>query len=171
LWQDFKGGAMLNLNPYQQGDKMDIPTIAAILGSIKSATDIAKLLKETDVSLKKAEVKLKLADLISTLADAKIEIAEVQDLLREKDTKIRELEEALAVKAKLAYEAPYYWLVQGGEKDGPFCQQCHDAGGKFIRLHKRGVKGGWECKTCGKHFYEKKYEDRIKSIDYSDTFR
>jgi len=142
---------------------MDIPTIAAILGSIKSATksatDIAKLLKETDLSLKKAEVKLKLADLISTLADAKIEIAEVQDLLREKDTKIRELEEFLAVKAKLAYEAPYYWMVKGDKKDGPFCQQCYDATGKLIRLQHRGVAGSWACRTCNKIFEDKDYRD------------
>jgi hypothetical protein len=37
---------------------MDIPTIAAVLTSIKSATDIAKLLKEINLSLEIAEVKL-----------------------------------------------------------------------------------------------------------------
>jgi hypothetical protein len=135
---------------------MDIPTIAAVLTSIKSATEIARLLKETDLSLEKAEVKLKLADLIGTLADAKMEIAEVQDLVRDKDTKIRELEEALAVKEKLAYEAPYYWSVQGDKKDGPFCQQCYDAGRKLIRLQQRGV-GGWVCMTCDKYFEDKNY--------------
>ena len=139
---------------------MDIPTIAAVLGSIKSATDIAKLLKETDLSLEKAEVKLKLADLISTLADAKMEIAEVQDHLREKDTKIRELEEALAVKEKLAYEAPYYWSVQGDKKDGPFCQQCKDSNNKLIRLQSRGT-GGWHCRTCDKVFYDKNHQPRL----------
>jgi hypothetical protein len=141
---------------------MDIPTIAAVLTSIKSATDIAKLLKDTDLSLEKAEVKLKLADLIGTLADAKMEIAEVQDLLREKDSKIRELEEALTVKGKLDYEAPYYWLKDGDKKFGPFCQQCKDADGKLIRLQKRRVQGGWECKTCGKHFDDKNYREYVQ---------
>jgi hypothetical protein len=140
---------------------MDIPTIAAVLTSIKSATDIAKLLKDTDLSLEKAEVKLKLSDLYGTLADAKMQIADVQDLLREKDTKIRELEESLAVKAKLAYEAPYYWSVQGDKKDGPFCQQCYDAGGKLIRLQ-QGVVGSWSCKTCGKSFFDKNYREFVQ---------
>ena len=140
---------------------MDISTIAAVLGSIKSATDIAKLLMEADLCLEKAKVKLKLADLINTLADAKIEIAGVQDLLREKDTKIRELEEALAVKAKLAYEAPYYWLVKGKKKDGPFCQQCYDATRKLIRLQSRERAGSWECKTCGKLFEYKTYREIV----------
>lgn len=139
---------------------MDIPTIAAVLTSIKSATDIAKLLKETDLSLEKAEVRLKLADLIGTLADAKMEIADVQDLLREKDTKIRELEEALKVKATLKYEAPYYWLIQSGEKDGPFCQQCYDNEGKVIRLQ-GGGNGIWHCKTCKQIFNDKTYRSPI----------
>jgi len=44
-----------------------------------------KLLRETDVSLEKAETKLKLAELVGALADAKLELAEVQNLLLEKD--------------------------------------------------------------------------------------
>lgn len=136
---------------------MDIPTIAAVISSIKSATDIAKLLKETDLSLEKAEVKLKLSDLYSALADAKMQIADIQDLLREKDSKIRELEEALTVNASLEYEAPYYWCVRDGKKDGPFCQQCKDADGKLVRLQERGVQGGWHCKTCDKIFNDKTY--------------
>jgi hypothetical protein len=139
---------------------MDIPTIAAVLTSIKSATDIAKLLKDTDLSLEKAEVKLKLSDLYATLADAKMQIADVQDLLREKDTKIRELEEALSIKANLVYEAPYYWHIQGDKKDGPLCQQCKDSEGKLIRLQSRG-NGSWHCRTCDKIFHDKTYQPRI----------
>ena len=141
---------------------MDIPTIAAVLTSIKSATDIAKLLKETNLSLEIAEVKLKLADLISTLADAKMEIAGVQDLLREKDTKIHKLEKALlAVKENLVYDAPFYWHVQGDMRDGPFCQQCYDADVKLIRLQSRERAGSWECKTCGKLFEDKNYRELV----------
>jgi hypothetical protein len=92
-----------------------------------------------------------------------MEIAEVQDLLREKDTKIRELEEALAVKGSLEYEAPYYWLAHEDKKDGPFCQQCKDADGKLIRLQQRRVRGGWECKTCDKHFNDKNYREPVHS--------
>jgi ribosomal protein L37AE/L43A len=147
---------------------MDIPTIAAVLTSIKSATEIAKLLKETDLSLEKAEVKLKLADLISTLADAKMEIAGVQDLLREKETKIRELEEVLALRADLEYEAPYYWRINEGKKDGPFCQQCYDADDKLIRLQEKRTKGAWDCKRCGKHFYDEQHK---KTNATNETFR
>ena len=39
----------------------DIATIGAFLTSIKTATEIAKALREVDVSLEKAETKLKIA--------------------------------------------------------------------------------------------------------------
>ena len=48
----------------------DIATIAAALGSLKTATDIAKLIKDSGSSLEQAEVKLQIAELISSLAEA-----------------------------------------------------------------------------------------------------
>ncbi len=58
----------------------DFTAIASILGSVKTATEIAKLLKNTDLSFEQAEMKLKLADIISALADARIEISEIQSV-------------------------------------------------------------------------------------------
>jgi hypothetical protein len=60
---------------------MVISDISAILTSVKTATDIAKLLKASDVSLEKAETKLKLADLIGALADVKMQLADVRESL------------------------------------------------------------------------------------------
>lgn len=126
---------------------MDITSISAALGSIKTATDIAKLIKESDVSLEKAESKLKLADLISALADAKIQIADIQQVIIEKDAEIRTATEQLAVKEKLQWEQPYYWLIEGTRKEGPFCQHCYDKNKQLIRLQGNG-EGYWECKAC-----------------------
>lgn len=42
----------------------DMASVSVVLTSIKTATDIAKLLRETDVSLEKAETKLKLAEMV-----------------------------------------------------------------------------------------------------------
>lgn len=44
----------------------DIITFAAFLGSIKTATEIAKAIKLSDSSLEKAELKLKIAELIES---------------------------------------------------------------------------------------------------------
>ena len=51
---------------------MDMTAITAVLGSIKTATEIAKYIKDSNVSFEKAETKLRLAELIGALADAKL---------------------------------------------------------------------------------------------------
>jgi hypothetical protein len=126
---------------------MDMTSISTVLSSIKTATDIAKLIKDSDVSLEKAESKLKLAELISALADAKIEITEIQQILLEKDTELREVKNQLVAKEKLQWDKPYYWLVDGSKKDGPFCQHCYDKHRELIRLQ-GDDEGYWECKAC-----------------------
>jgi hypothetical protein len=88
---------------------MDIPTIASVLSGLKTATDIAKFLRESGVSLDKAETKNKLADLYDALAEMKMQMADVKLLLIEKDEEIRKLEDNLKLKANVVYEKPYYW--------------------------------------------------------------
>ena len=99
----------------------DIAAIASILGSVKTATEIAKLLKDSDLSLEKAEMKLKLADLISALADARIETAEIQSLIAEKDEKIKQLQEVLETKnssfgVQICTEAARNYLINKGSR-------------------------------------------------------
>ena len=142
----------------------DIAVLTSILGSIKTATDIVKLIKSSDISLEKAETKSKLADLISALADAKIEVAELQNLISEKDEKIKKLEKALEIKQKLRYEAPYYWLDDGPKKEGPFCQACYDTDGKLIRLQ-GNREGSWCCKACKNFYTDSSYSPpKVKSV-------
>ena len=134
----------------------DIAAIASILGSVKTATEIAKLLKDSDLSLEKAELKLKLADLISALADARIETAEIQSLIAEKDEKIKQLQETLETKKNVKYDKPYYWLGEGPEREGPYCQHCFDKDGKLIRLQGYG-NGYWDCKVCKNNYTDSSY--------------
>lgn len=134
-----------------------ITTFSTILSSVKTATEIANILKESDLSLESAEAKLKIADLVSALADVKIQLADVRGLLIEKDDEIRSLKEKLSVKGNIEYEEPYYWLVDGGEKGGPFCISCYDGDGRLARLVE-GRKGKWTCGVCGKVFYDKNYK-------------
>ena len=128
----------------------DLATVSTVLRSIKTATELAKMLKDSGTSLEKAETKLKLADLISALADAKMDAASVQELILEKDKTISDLEKALEIKGSLMWEPPYYFLeapeLPEG-KDGPYCQQCQDNHQKLIRLQKTSA-GLWHCMTC-----------------------
>ena len=67
----------------------DLTAIGAVLGSLKTATEIAKFIRESDVSIERAELKLKVADLIGALADVKLELVELQDSFAAKDQRIK----------------------------------------------------------------------------------
>jgi len=133
---------------------MDMTSISAALASIKAAAEIAKLIKNSDISLERAESKLKFAELLEALADAKIEITEIQQLLLDKDLQIRSLQEQLSVKDHLQWEAPYYWLVDGASKDGPFCPNCYDTDRRLIRLQTYSNNGYWDCTSCKNSFQD-----------------
>jgi hypothetical protein len=125
----------------------DLASISVILTSLKTATEIAKALREADVSLEKAEMKLKLADLIGALAEARISIAEVNQELSDKANRINELERLLSARQTLTYDAPFYWSSQGAKREGPYCQQCYDSKGKTIRVQEIG-DGYFDCMAC-----------------------
>jgi hypothetical protein len=137
---------------------MDLTAMSAVLTSIKSAADIAKLIKDSDSFFEMAESKLRLAELMSTLADAKIEVTTIQQLLMDKDSEIRSLQEQLAVRDRLQWEPPYYWLVNKTSKEGPFCQHCFDTDRKLIRLQGNG-SGYWDCTACKNDYKDKNYKE------------
>ena len=135
---------------------VDIAILGAALGSIKTATDIAKLIKDSGTSLEKAEVKLQVAELISSLADIKMELANVQTILIEKDQNIAELKIKIETKKSVVWSKPYYFLKDGEEKDGPFCQQCYDNEQKLIRLQ-GGGSSLWSCLSCKGSYRDSNY--------------
>jgi len=127
----------------------DITSISAALSSIKSATDIAKVLKNADTSLEKAEMKLQIAELMEALAESKINISEVQQVIIEKDEKIKELREKLTMKENLIFEEPLYYLEKEDERKGPFCQKCYDGKGNLVHLIEGDYySGSYHCKVC-----------------------
>lgn len=127
---------------------MDIGTIGAAVTSLKSATDIVKFLRDSNVSLEKAEFKLKLADLMEALADARMQIAEVQDALIEKDKQISALQDALESKETLMrYEDAYYEIGSNGNPNGrPLCINCWE--GSHKKRHLVSVPGDRFSKVC-----------------------
>ena len=136
---------------------MDLSAIPAILTSIKTATDLTKLIIDSGHSLKDAENKLKLSAIITALADANIKIAEIQQHIIEKENEINTLNKKLILKNKMNWEHPYYWKIEGEKKEGPYCQQCYDKKGELIRLQGNN-EGYWECKTCKNNFRDSTYK-------------
>lgn len=135
---------------------MDVSTISTIFTTVKTATDIAKLLRESGLTLEKAETKLKLAELIEALADLKMQLADVRELLLEKDEEIKKLQGSLNLKESLIFEIPYYWLQGKNGKEGPYCQVCYDKDGKAVRLQGDG-SGYWQCQVCNNSYTDSKY--------------
>jgi hypothetical protein len=134
----------------------DIAGISTVLASIKAASDIARTIRESGLTLEQAEYKLKLAELIDKLVDAKIHIASIQEILLEKEHSMKELEKALEIQGKIAYEPPSYWLNRGSRREGPFCQQCYDSSRKMIRLQDHH-NGAWSCKTCSSTYTDSRF--------------
>lgn len=136
---------------------VDIAILGSALGSIKTATDIAKLIKDSGTSLEKAEVKLQIAELISSLADIKMELANVQTILIEKDQDITELRNLLNTKESIVWSKPYYFVRQGEEENGPFCQRCYDSEQRLIRLQGGGTNL-WKCLSCKSSYKDSNYQ-------------
>jgi hypothetical protein len=150
---------------------MDISTVLpGLLDNIRKAIDLAKTIKESNVTLEAADIKLRIADLLSALADAKMDVADIQQTLAAKDAEIDNLKEKLKIKANVQWKKPYYWLIDGDHKDGPFCQHCFDESQKLIRLQGSG-DGYWHCKACKSSYADSTAKSRRINPDsrYSDS--
>jgi ribosomal protein L37AE/L43A len=141
---------------------MDLTSITAALSGIKSATDIARLIKNSGASLEAAEIKFKLAELLDSLSDSKIEIANIKEMVLEKELKIQELTAQIDLRANVIWENPYYFkLSETGEKDGPFCQKCYDSDKELIRLQSPNNNGYWQCKACKSDFKDSSAQSSV----------
>lgn len=123
--------------------------VAEYVTSIKAAWDLAKAIKTSADAIDDAQIKLQIAELISALADAKIEAAENAE-------RISELERLLKNKSEMLFEGRlYYRILDGGNKDGPFCPTCFDKDDKGIRLQPNSEDRSyddWRCHACGTYY-------------------
>lgn len=135
----------------------DIATISTLLSSVKTATDIAKFIKDSNSSLQDAEAKLKVAELIGALADVKLEVASLNSSLQEKDQEIFLLKEQLLKKESLRFDGRLYWA----ENDNiPFCPVCLERDNKHHHLTYNSSSSFYDhrpyydCKICNNNYIE-----------------
>lgn len=138
---------------------MEIAAITGALSGIKVASEIAKIIKNSGTTLEAAEIKFKLAELIDALADAKIEIADFKELMSLKDDEINELKKELRVQQKVVWNEPYYFIIEDEDKQGPFCQRCHDVDQNLVRLQSPRKNGYWKCGQCKNTYTDLNYKD------------
>jgi hypothetical protein len=124
---------------------------ASALSALATATQIAKDLRDIDVSMEKAELKLKVADLATTLADARMAILDVQEQLATKDRQIADLVGAMAFRANLLefHGFKYDANAEGNPVGLPYCPRCEAVDGRFIRTAQT-IKPGrpFACPQC-----------------------
>jgi hypothetical protein len=130
-------------------------SISAAFTSVKTALEIAKLIRDGSNSLERAELNLRLADLVSSLADAKIELTCLQDELSAKDARIAELQAAFERRDKVtrAGDAMYTVGAGGGAIGEPYCIRCWEADQRLRPLvvsFKHGMQT--HCHFCDRSF-------------------
>ena len=109
-------------------------------------------------------------------AEAKLlEIREEFLRLREENLELKtmllEAKEAMSVKASMQFEEPFYYLVEGDTKDGPFCQRCFDADGTQMRLIKiDAYHGSHNCPECKTSYGKGKPRPPIRMPDPLSRF-
>lgn len=142
----------------------DLTTIGAALSSLKAATDIAKVIRESDLSLERAELKLKVADLVGALADVKMELVDLQEDFAAKEQRIKELEGAFQAKDTLVrrYDAYYRVDAEGSPVGIPFCLRCWENDQKQRQLvHDSKDFRTRICTSCG-HRYDARHAYEIQ---------
>ena len=106
------------------------------MGIIDNVKDISELVKKYN--------NLELSQKIIDLRDEIFELKEDNLKLKEK---IKALEAEKKINEKMFFEPPFYWLKDGENKCGPYCQKCYDDKKKLIRL--QDLKNGyWRCLVC-----------------------
>ncbi len=143
-------------NQYNINGHLNQTNINTALENMKTIIhDITSIRKNNELSID--ELKAKLAELTSSLVDTQIELANIQQLLHDKDNEVKALKSQIATKQNMEWESPYYWLKEGDNKDGPYCQKCYDSENKLIHLQGNG-HGYWECKECKNKYTDKTYK-------------
>lgn len=128
----------------------DIVSITAALNGLKTAIDIAKGFRDSDVTYEKAEVKLKLAEMMSALADAKMSIADTAEIIENKDKEIKSLREALDAKKGLIRKNELYYETDasGNVTGDPYCGKCWEIDHEQVHVLMHHYRKHWTCPNC-----------------------
>ena len=96
--------------------------------ALPSYSDIVELIKKGAT--------LEAQEKVMQLREAALKLQEENISLKEQ---ISKLEEHLTTKSKLTYDGHVYWLLENGNREGPYCQRCYDTSRLIIRLQRRGI--------------------------------
>jgi len=107
----------------------------SILDNAKVVADLVKKYNDQELYQKLIDLR----DEIFTLKEENLKLKETVGQLRDN----------LKLKETVMWERPFYWIQNGDERDGPYCQKCYDGETKLVRLQQRDSRGEWDCLQCG----------------------
>ncbi len=81
--------------------------------------------------------------LLKSLQDEFLAICEENEALK---LQLTEVADVLDLADKVQFDGQKYWLIEGDEKKGPFCQVCYDRDGLLVHLQEH--ENHWECQNC-----------------------
>jgi hypothetical protein len=103
------------------------------MGVLDTAKEAVQLVQKID--------NIELYRQILDLQSEALKVVEENGKLKEQ---VKSLEEAWIIKDSLVFENNGYFVMKGGEKDGPYCTLCWDTDRKLVRMHK-DEHGWWWC--------------------------
>lgn len=132
-------------------------SLAGTLQALKAANEIAKVLRSTDVSFERAEIKIKVAELADALSDARMTALDAQEEITRLQSRIKELEARNDVRSRIRLRHSMYYLAEADDKEsGPYCVACFETKDRTIALGTLGssfvAMGRYQCPSC-KAFY------------------
>src|SRR6267143_399855 len=134
----------------------DIAALTAAFTGVRTAVDIARILRDAQSAFDRADLKLKIAELVDALGDTKLSLAEVQETLRAKDAEIKRLTEALKLKAQLVrHNDAYYQTDPSGHPVGdPNCSPCSETRHQAVHIHQNPTERRQSvCPACKSVFH------------------
>jgi hypothetical protein len=81
--------------------------------------------------------------ILRSLQDEFLAVCEENEALK---TQLNEVASILDLAEKVQFDGQKYWLMEDGEKKGPFCQVCYDRDGLLVNLQQH--ESHWECHSC-----------------------
>lgn len=126
------------------------------MAGLKTATDIAKSLRDPAMKIEHTETRLQLAELLEALADVKISSVDLEELLQAREKEILELKDAIAQKADVMKSGDAYFRKgsDGKPQGDAFCLNCWESGKNVYHLVREKNAAGLHmlCPTCRMNF-------------------